>query len=83
MTDLEKRSLARRDKIKVNIVNLHDETKHHSFHPELNTTDAWNLLYAMSIKHYEETTGKKVSTKVDKTKVRIITLNERFDDALN
>lgn len=82
LTELQKRALERKKKITVKKTSLHDEISHHSFHFELNISQSWNLLTQMSIQKWESETGNKAPTWVDKTKVRIITLDERYDDVL-
>lgn len=80
MTELEKRCIERRNRnIQIKKVDLHDEVEHNSFHHGLNMTDAWNLLYTMSIQKWESETGKKATHKVDKSRVKIISLHERYE----
>ena len=76
MKEIEKSALARKGKITVKKVGLHSK-EHTSFHFELNDTESFNLLYTMSIKQWELENGKKASTRVDKSKVRIIKLKDK------
>lgn len=76
MTDLEKRAAERRKNITIKQMHLHDE-KHHSFHIGLNCTDAWNLLYTMSIKKWEEENNQVAPLSVDKTSYKFINLKDK------
>lgn len=76
MTTREERANARKNKIKIRKIKLHSSA-HNSFHFELNDTQSWNLLYTMSINEWEKQNNKKAPLKVDKTKLRIIKLEDK------
>jgi hypothetical protein len=63
-------------------VSLHDEVNHHSFHFDLTDIQKFELLAEMSIKEWETQTGKIASRRVDKTKVRKITLKEKYSECI-
>ncbi len=78
MTQRELRAENRRKTITISKVNLHSQNHHsHSFHLDLNCTQAWNLLYTMSVKKWQEENNKIAPLFVDKTVVRKISLKDR------
>lgn len=70
------RSLNRKKTTTVTKVNLHS-SDHHSFHIGLSTTEAWNLLYEISILKWQEENKAEAPLLVDKTAVRKISLSDR------
>ena len=76
MTQRELRAENRRKTITISKVNLHSQN-HHSFHLDLNCTQAWNLLYTMSVKKWQDENNKTAPLFVDKTVVRKISLKDR------
>lgn len=76
MTERQLRAQERRKTITLDKFDLHSP-EHNSFHLDYNVSQAWDSLYSMSIKEWEEKTGKLASTKVDKSKFRFISLREK------
>lgn len=76
MTERQLRAQKRKKTMTLNKVDLHSPY-HNSFHLDYSVTQAWNLLYSMSIKEWEEKTGKTASTKVNKNKIKFISLKEK------
>lgn len=75
---LESRSQERKNRITIDRVNLHDEKNHHSFHFHLSDSQSFELLAKMSQDEWETKTGLKATNSVDKSKVRWLTLDERY-----
>ncbi len=76
MTEREKRAFERRKAVSVKKMSLHSR-EHNSFHIELNCKDAWNLLYSMSIKKWEDENKRLAPLFVDKTIVKKISLKDK------
>ncbi len=76
MTQRELRAESRRKTVTISKVNLHSQN-HHSFHLDLNCTQAWNLLCTMSVKKWQEENNKIAPLFVDKTVIRKISLKDR------
>ena len=77
-SSIQQRAAKRRQNIKIKKTFLHDDKEHHSFHIELSDKQSFELLAEISKKRYFEETGKDAPNNVDKTKVRFITLDERY-----
>lgn len=82
-TTLEKikeRSKLRKSKITTSIVDLHDEDKNHSFHPEYTIEQAEEVMHNLKKQEWYRLTGKPLQKNVDKTVVKIITKEERYKE---
>lgn len=83
LKEIRKRSEERKSRITVKKVSLHDETQSSSFHPEYDTISAWDHLMSISRLEYQRKTGKEAPNRVDKSKVKIVTKEERYKNYEN
>ena len=84
--EMKARAEARRSKITYNVVDLHDEINHNSFHIGLSTIDAWEHLMELSRLEYTRKTGIVPPIRMDRTKIRIISKEQKdkeYDDSFN
>jgi len=80
MDDFRARRLARQKNATIKRVLLHDNIEHHSFHLELNDYESWELLAKMTQDEWKNTMKCDTFPALDKTKIRKITLEERYQD---
>ena len=78
MSTLKERAEQRKQNATVNKVSLKSK-EHHSFHFHLSDEESFELLAKMSKEAYFETTGTVAFDFVDKTRVRKISLRQKYD----